>query len=84
MLNRFSLKRIRTVMMSWNFFMTVCYAMIFMFSTNYIIANNLSRDFLSSLNYIPTSPEIIFILAIMGLFISSLVMQYLDSKRINM
>ena len=130
MLNRFSLKRIRTVMMSWNFFMIVCYAMIFMFSTNYIIANNLSRDFLSSLNYIPTSPEIIFFktlilycitlilmnffdhrikeypfenilflsletiigfiimkslyLAIMGLFISSLVMQYLDSKRINM
>lgn len=47
-------------MMSWNFFMITCYAMIFMFSTNYIIANNLSRDFLSSLNYIPENPGLIF------------------------
>jgi hypothetical protein len=31
-----------------------------MFSTNYIIANNLSRDFLSSLNYIPENPGLIF------------------------
>jgi signal transduction histidine kinase len=34
--------------------------MIFMFSTNYIIANKLSRDFLSSLNYIPENPGLIF------------------------
>lgn len=47
-------------MMSWNFLMIVCYAMIFMFSTNYIIANHLSRDFLSSLNYIPENPGFIF------------------------
>lgn len=40
--------------------MITCYAMIFMFSTNYIIANNLSRDFLSSLNYIPENPGLIF------------------------
>ena len=31
-----------------------------MFSTNYIIANKLSRDFLSSLNYIPENPGLIF------------------------
>lgn len=60
MLKSISLKRIRTFMMSWNFFMITCYAMIFMFSTNYIIANNLSRDFLSSLNYIPEDPGLIF------------------------
>lgn len=60
MLKSISLKRIRTFMMSWNFFMIPCYAMIFMFSTNYIIANNLSRDFLSSLNYIPEDPGLIF------------------------
>lgn len=60
MLKSISLKRIRTFMMSWNFFMIICYAMIFMFSTNYIIANNLSRDFLSSLNYIPENPGLIF------------------------
>lgn len=60
MLKSTSLKRIRTFMMSWNFFMITCYAMIFMFSTNYIIANNLSRDFLSSLNYIPEDPGLIF------------------------
>lgn len=60
MLKSISLKRIRTFMMSWNFFMIICYAMIFMFSTNYIIANNLSRDFLSSLNYIPEDPGLIF------------------------
>lgn len=60
MLKSISLKRIRTVMMSWNFFMITCYAMIFMFSTNYIIANNLSRDFLSSLIYIPENPGLIF------------------------
>lgn len=60
MLKSISLKRIRTLMMSWNFFMIICYAMIFMFSTNYIIANNLSRDFLSSLNYIPENPGLIF------------------------
>lgn len=60
MLKSISLKRIRTFMMSWNFFMITCYAMIFMFSTNYIIANNLSRDFLSSLNYIPEKPGLIF------------------------
>lgn len=60
MLKSISLKRIRTFMMSWNFFMITCYAMIFMFSTNYIIANNLSRDLLSSLNYIPEDPGLIF------------------------
>lgn len=60
MLKSISLKRIRTFMMSWNFFMITCYAMIFMFSTNYIIANNLSTDFLSSLNYIPEDPGLIF------------------------
>lgn len=60
MLKSISLKRIRTFMMSWNFFMITCYAMIFMFSTNYIIANNLSRDYLSSLNYIPENPGLIF------------------------
>lgn len=60
MLKSISLKRIRTFMMFWNFFMITCYAMIFMFSTNYIIANNLSRDFLSSLNYIPENPGLIF------------------------
>ena len=60
MLKSISLKRIRTFMMSWNFFTITCYAMIFMFSTNYIIANNLSRDFLSSLNYIPEDPGLIF------------------------
>lgn len=60
MLKSISLKRIRTFMMSWNFFMITCYAMIFMFRTNYIIANNLSRDFLSSLNYIPENPGLIF------------------------
>ena len=60
MLNNISLKRIRALMMSWNFLMIVCYAMIFMFSTNYIIANHLSRDFLSSLNYIPENPGFIF------------------------
>lgn len=60
MLKSISLKRIRTFMMSWNFFMITCYAMIFMFITNYIIANNLSRDFLSSLNYIPEDPGLIF------------------------
>lgn len=60
MLTHFSLKRIRTMMMSWNFFMIVIYAVIFMFSTNYIIMNNLSRDFLSSLNYIPENPGLIF------------------------
>lgn len=60
MLKSISLKRIRTFMRSWNFFMITCYAMIFMFSTNYIIANKLSRDFLSSLNYIPENPGLIF------------------------
>lgn len=60
MLKSISLKRIRTFMMSWNLFMITCYAMIFMFSTNYIIANKLSRDFLSSLNYIPENPGLIF------------------------
>ena len=60
MLGNMSLKRIHTLMMLWNFFMIVSYAMMYMFSTNYIIANHLSRDFLSSLNYIPTNPEIIF------------------------
>lgn len=60
MLKVISLKRIRTFMRSWNFFMITCYAMIFMFSTNYIIANKLSRDFLSSLNYIPENPGLIF------------------------
>ena len=80
MLNRFSLKRIRTMMMSWNFFMIVCYAMIFMFSTNYIIANNLSRDFLSSLNYIPTSPEIIFFKTLFLYCIILILMNFFDHR----
>ena len=60
MLEQFNLKRIRAIMMFWNFVMITSYAMIFMFSTKYIIMNNISRDFLSSLNYIPTDPSIIF------------------------
>ncbi len=80
MLTHFNLKRIRTMMMSWNFFMIVIYAGIFMFSTNYIIVNHLSRDFLSSLNYIPTSPEIIFFKTLILYTIVLILMNFFDHR----
>ena len=80
MLKSISLKRIRTLMMSWNFFMIICYAMIFMFSTNYIIANNLSRDFLSSLNYIPENPGLIFFETLILFSCVIVLMNYFDHR----
>lgn len=80
MLKSISLKRIRTFMMSWNFFMITCYAMIFMFSTNYIIANNLSRDFLSSLNYIPEDPGLIFFETLILLSCVIVLMNFFDHR----
>ena len=80
MLTHFNLKRIRTMMMSWNFFMIVTYAIIFMFSTNYIIINNLSRDFLSSLNYIPTSPGVIFFKTLILYTIILILMNFFDHR----
>lgn len=79
-MTHFNLKRIRTMMMSWNFFMIVIYAGIFMFSTNYIIVNHLSRDFLSSLNYIPTSPEIIFFKTLILYTIVLILMNFFDYR----
>lgn len=80
MLKSISLKRIRTFMMSWNFFMITCYAMIFMFSTNYIIANNLSRDFLSSLNYIPEDPGLIFFETLILFICVIVLMNFFDHR----
>ena len=80
MLTHFDLRRIRAMMMLWNFFMIVIYATIFMFSTNYIIINNLSRDFLSSLNYIPTSPEIIFFKTLILYTIVLILMNFFDHR----
>lgn len=80
MLKSISLKRIRTFMMSWNFFMIICYAMIFMFSTNYIIANNLSRDFLSSLNYIPEDPGLIFFETLILFSCAIVLMNFFDHR----
>ena len=80
MLTHFNLKTIRTMMLSWNFFMIVIYASIFMFSTNYIIINNLSRDFLSSLNYIPTSPGIIFFKTLILYTIVIILMNFFEHR----
>lgn len=80
MLEHFSLKRIRTLLMSWNFLMIVSYTMIFMFSTNYIIINNISRDFLSSLNYIPEDPGKIFFKTIILYSIVLILMNFFDHR----
>lgn len=80
MLTHFSLKRIRTMMMSWNFIMIITYAVIFMFSTNYIITNNLSRDFLSSLNYIPENPGLIFFKTLILYCITLIIMNFFDHR----
>lgn len=80
MLTHFSLKRIRTMMMSWNFIMIITYAVIFMFSTNYIIMNNLSRDFLSSLNYIPENPGLIFFKTLILYCITLIIMNFFDHR----
>lgn len=80
MLTHFSLKRIRTMMMSWNFIMIITYAVIFMFSTNYIIMNNLSRDFLSSLNYIPENPGLIFFKTLILYCITLIIMNLFDHR----
>lgn len=80
MLTHFSLKRIRSMMMSWNFIMIITYAVIFMFSTNYIITNNLSRDFLSSLNYIPENPGLIFFKTLILYCITLIIMNFFDHR----
>lgn len=80
MLEQFNLKRIRAIMMFWNFIMITSYAMIFMFSTKYIIMNNISRDFLSSLNYIPTDPSIIFFKSLILYIIIMILMNFFDHR----
>lgn len=80
MLEQFNLKRIRAIMMFWNFVMITSYAMIFMFSTKYIIMNNISRDFLSSLNYIPTDPSIIFFKSLILYIIIMILMNLFDHR----
>ena len=80
MLERFNLKRIRAIMMFWNLVMITSYAMIFMFSTKYIIMNNISRDFLSSLNYIPTDPSIIFFKSLILYIIIMILMNFFDHR----
>ena len=80
MLERFNLKRIRAIMMFWNLVMITSYAMIFMFSTKYIIMNNISRDFLSSLNYIPTDPSIIFFKSLILYIIIMILMNLFDHR----
>ena len=80
MLERFNLKRIRAIMMFWNLVMITSYAMIFMFSTKYIIMNNISRDFLSSLNYIPTNPSIIFFKSLILYIIIMILMNLFDHR----
>lgn len=80
MLEKFNLKRIRAIMMFWNFVMITSYAMIFMFSTKYIIMNNISRDFLSSLNYIPTDPSIIFFKSLILYIIIMILMNLFDHR----
>lgn len=80
MLERFNLKRIRAIMMFWNLVMITSYAMIFLFSTKYIIMNNISRDFLSSLNYIPTDPSIIFFKSLILYIIIMILMNLFDHR----
>lgn len=80
MLSKMNLKRIRIMMMSWNFLMIVCYASLFMFSTNYIIANNLSRDFLGSLDYIPSNPGSIFFKTLLLYCITLILMNLFDHR----
>lgn len=80
MLERFNLKRIRAIMMFWNLVMITSYAMIFMFSTKYIIMNSISRDFLSSLNYIPTDPSIIFFKSLILYIIIMILMNFFDRR----
>lgn len=80
MLEQFNLKRIRAIMMFWNFVMITSYAMIFMFSTKYIIMNNISRDFLSDLNYIPTDPSIIFFKSLILYIIIMILMNFFDHR----
>lgn len=80
MLERFNLKRIRAIMMFWNLVMITSYAMIFMFSTKYIIMNNISRDFLISLNYIPTDPSIIFFKSLILYIIIMILMNFFDHR----
>lgn len=80
MLEQFNLKRIRAIMMFWNLVMITSYAMIFMFSTKYIIMNNISRDFLSSLNYIPTNPSIIFFKSLILYIIIMILMNFFDHR----
>lgn len=60
--------------------MITSYAMIFMFSTKYIIMNNISRDFLSSLNYIPTNPSIIFFKSLILYIIIMILMNLFDHR----
>lgn len=75
-----SLKHIRVAMMVWNFIMVTGYAITFMFSTKYIIANDLSRDFLDSLNYIPDDPSHIFLKTIVLYSLMILFMLLFDHR----
>lgn len=75
-----SLKFTREIMMIWNFIMIVAYSTLFLLSTKYIITNHLSRDFLDNINYIPSSPSIIFFKTIFLYSIMIFMMVFFDRR----
>ncbi len=55
-----SLSSMRLLMVIINFLIIFFYSSVFLLGTKYIIDNNLSRDFLDKINYIPRNPLFIF------------------------
>ncbi len=55
-----SLSLIRTSMVILNLFNILFYASVILLTTKYIVDNNLSREFLSSVDYLPREPLLVF------------------------
>ncbi len=55
-----SLSLIRTSMVILNLFNILFYGAVILLTTKYIVDNNLSREFLSSVDYLPREPLLVF------------------------
>lgn len=55
-----SLNTIRSIMIFLNFFILLFYCSVILFGSNYIISNQLARQYLNSIDHIPRNPNSVF------------------------
>lgn len=60
-----SLSSVRYLMILLNLIIVIFYGFVFLFTTKYIITNQLSRNFLDTVNSIPRNPLFVLLVSIL-------------------